>query len=220
MQRPWLRSLAEHHCPMLVWLAGVAIATICVTLVLWSAVHAAAFALLAVPLLLLAGLAAALAELVQAYRWHSGDLRSMGIHAIGTVGLGMSALPLTTGLAFATMWIADCTTIMRSFPAYQQIVTDVQRGTIMPSDGWQKRDNVQFITEARPNERIVFRLADVGYRESGLVYDPTGAVLAADRANLSGEDPPHHIGHATVQNCHAALITTYYRCDIWVLGDD
>jgi hypothetical protein len=109
---------------------------------------------------------------------------------------------------------------MRTFSAYQQVVGEVQRGAIIPSGAWQEWGSVRFIAEARPHGRIVFALADVGYRQSGLAYDPTGGVLAADPVDVSLGDPRHHIGNATVQNCHSALVTAYYRCDVWVLGDD
>jgi hypothetical protein len=220
MQHSWLRSFAEHHCPMLYWLAGVAIATVGVTLVLWSAIHAAAYALLAVPLLLLAGVAAALAEIVQTIRHHRSDPPRLTVIAVGTVALGLISLPLAAALAFATMWIADCATVMRHFPMYQQVVAGMQRGTIVPSGAWQERDAVRFIADASPGKRVAFQLANATYRQSGVVYDPTGGVMAGDPADPSADDPQHHIGLTTVQACHATLITAYYRCDLWEFDED
>ena len=205
---------------MLYWLAGVAIAAIGVTLVLKSALPAAAFALLAVPLLLLAGLAAALAELVQAFRHHRGDARTIAASAIGTVGLGLIGLPLTAALAFATIRVADWTTILRNFPIYRQVVAEVQRGAITPSGAWQERDSVRFVAEVHPGERVVFRLTDTGFSQTGIVYDPTGGVVTAGTVDSPMENPRHRIGNATLQNCHPTLITAYYRCDVWELDAD
>lgn len=220
MQRSWLRSFAERHYPMLFWLTGVVVAAIGVTLILRSAVRDAPYALAVVPLLLLAGMAAALAEIVQAFRHHHGEARTIGFAIAGTIGLGIAALPLSATLAFATIRIADDATILGCFPTYQHVVAGVQRGEIVPTGAWQERDAVTFMTEGYPSQRIIFRLSDTGYSRSGIVYDPAGDVMTRAPTDLTAQDPRHHIGHATVRDCHAALITAYYRCDIWEFDDD
>ena len=211
MQRSWLRSFAERHVPMLGWLAGVAIAAVGVTLTLWGANPGATPALLAVPLLLLAGLVAALVDIVRAFRQHHGDTRNIGIAVAGTIGLGIAGLPLTATLAFATIWVADNAVILGGLPTYQRIVADAQHGAIVSSDAWQKRDSVTFMVEEAPGQRIVFRLPDRGYRASGIVYDPKGEVMAPDPADPE-DDPHHRIGNTKLHECRATLITAYYRC--------
>ena len=219
MQRSWFRSFAEHHYPMLYWLACVAVASVGVTLILWSAMRGAIFAVLAVPLLLLAGLAAALAEIVHALRHHRGDPRTLGFAAIGTVGLGLTGLPLAAGLALTTHGMADCVTLMRWFPAYQQIVAEAQRGAVVPSEAWQERGAIQFIVAAHPTTRVVFRFAD-GSLQGGIVYDPGGGVATTDLAKPALGDPRHHIGHATLHDCRRTGIAAYYRCDILEFDED
>jgi len=219
MQPARFRSFAEHHLPMLYWLACVAISTVAVTLILWSAMPGAIFALLAVPLLLLAGLAAALAEMVQALRHQRRDPRTLGFAAIGTIGLGAAGLPLAAGLALATHWMADGVTLMRWFPVYQQIVAEAQRGAIESSGDWQDRGAIQIIVEKRPNARLVFRFAD-GSMQGGIVYDPGGGVATTDPANPALENLRHHIGHATLHDCRRTWITAYYRCDIREFDED
>lgn len=220
MQRSWLRSFAHDHRAMLYWVAGVAIATIGVTLALSSAIPDAMFALLAVPLLLLAGLAAALAEIVHAFRHRHGDSRAVGLAIAGTMGLGISGLPLVAGLAFATIWIADYATLLRCFPTFERVVAEVRRGTIAPTGAWQERDGIAFMIDASPSRRVVFRLSRAGYGRNGIVHDPAGEVMASDPVDPTMRDQRHHIGVATVRRCRATLITAYYRCDLWGFDED
>jgi len=219
MQRSWFLSFAEQHLPMLYWLAGGAITATGITLTLWSGIVGGTFVLLMIPLVLLAGLAAGLVELVQALRDGQAGAGAAMVRIAGTAVLGIIALPLAAALSFTTFWIADYTTIIGAFPTYQQIVADVQRGAIMPTGAWQERGAVQFIAEATP-ERIVFQLADKTMPRRGIVYDPTGDVMTNATTSSSDENPRHRIGRATVENCRTALITAYYRCDVWDFDAD
>jgi hypothetical protein len=219
MQRVWFRSFAEQHLPMLYWLAGGVIAVIGITLTLRSGIVGGTFALLMIPLVLLAGLAAGLVELVQALRDGQAGAGAVMVRIAGTAALGILALPLAATLSFTTFWIADYTAIIGAFPTYQQVVADVQHGAIMPTGAWQEQGAVLFIAEATP-ERIVFRLTDKTMPRRGIVYDPTGDVMTNAPTYSSDENPQHRIGRATVENCRTALITAYYRCDVWDFDAD
>ncbi|CAN5559778.1 hypothetical protein BH10PSE14_BH10PSE14_44310 [soil metagenome] len=205
---------------MLWWLGAVAVATVGATLVLRTAYPDAILALIAVPLLLMAGSAAALAEFVLAFRRNRDDPRKFIAAAAGTVALGIASIPLALALAFVTIRIADSAAMIHDVPVYQQIVSDLQSGALRPSAEWQSRGTTRFLAERHPHLRVVFSVPAAGFRQNSIVYDPSGGVGTGDQIRQNLEDPEHRIGVATVRGCGATLVSAYYRCSMWGFDED
>lgn len=215
MQHSWLRSFAGDHRAILCWLAGVAVTTITVTLILSSRDPGAIYALVAIPLQLLIGFAAGLTEAVLAIRRHRGEWRSIMFAIIGTGAIGLLSLPMTAALAFATFQLDEMVTMMRAFPAYHQVVIDIQRGAIIPSGAWQSRDDVRFVADTQRALRVIFSPTDRGFTRNSIVYDASGEVATPETTSDVFGDPRHRIGDTVVHGCQATPITAYYRCARW-----
>ncbi len=214
------RRFAGNHLPMLWWLCAVAIATIGVTLVLRTTLPDAILALLAVPLVLMAGASAALSEIIHALRQYQGEPRQVITPVIGTIMVGISGLPLMIMLAFATSWVADFATLMRDLPRYRQIVAEVQSGGFVSAGEWQSRGGTDFLVDSYPRLRIVFTTAAARDRHNAIVYDPSGRVAVTNKVAETLNDPQHHIGGVMLEKCRATPVSAYYRCDIWELEAD
>jgi hypothetical protein len=215
MQHSWLRSFAGDHRAMLCWLACVAVTAIMVTTVLSSRDPGAIYALLAIPLLLMTGFAAGLAETVLAIRRHRGELRSIIAAIIGTGAIGLVSLPMTAALAFMTIQLDDMGTMARAFPAYQQVVVDIHRGVIIPSGTWQSRGSVRFMADPGRALRVAFSPSATGFARDSIVYDASGEVATRASTPDAFGDPQHRIGHLVLNGCRPTPITAYYRCARW-----
>ncbi|MDH7972022.1 hypothetical protein QH494_07470 [Sphingomonas sp. AR_OL41] len=220
MYPPWFRAFADDHPAMLWWLGAVAVTTVGATLVVCADFPDAILVLIAVPILVMAGSAAALAEIVLAFRRNRDDPRSFIVATAGTVALAIAGVPLTLALAATTASIADSAAMIRDVASYRQIVSDLQSGALRPSAVWQSRGATRFLAEGRPHLRIVFPVAAAGFRPNSIVYDPSGGVATSDQIGQNPENPEHRIGVATVRGCSATIVAAYYRCHMWGLDDD